>query len=223
MLKIAILASGAGTNAQAIIDKIEAGVLDAEIVLLIANRPGAPVLDRAERRGIPALLIDHTLYADRESFDLAMLRPLAASRCELVVLAGYMRLLSARFLNEYRDRIINIHPALLPSFPGLRGAADALAYGVKLTGPSVHFVEKEMDRGPLIIQGAVPCDASDDLESLSRKIRGVEHRIYPQAIQWLAQGRIRREGRRVFLADADVAKAPPEPETLIWPPLEAGF
>ena len=154
-LKIAILASGSGTNAQSMIDKAAQGVLDIDIRLIAGNRPGAKVFERAEKAGIPHVCIDHKAFADRESFDREMVAAIKASGAEYVVLAGYMRLLTSTFLQAFPGRVINIHPAILPSFPGAHGGPDAQAYGVKITGCTVHFVEELVDSGPVIIQAAV--------------------------------------------------------------------
>ena len=154
-LKIAILASGSGTNAQSMIDKAAQGVLDIDIRLIAGNRPGAKVFERAEKAGIPHVCIDHKAFADRESFDREMVAAIKASGAEYVVLAGYMRMLTSTFLQAFPGRVINIHPAILPSFPGAHGGPDAQAYGVKITGCTVHFVEELVDSGPVIIQAAV--------------------------------------------------------------------
>lgn len=223
MRRIGILASGTGSNAQAIIEKAKAGILEAEIALVFSNVPGAAVLTRARQAQIPAVCLDHRKSVSREAYDAEVSRILAEARCEFVVLAGYMRLLSGAFLKTWPLKVVNIHPALLPAFPGTHGARDALEYGVRLTGPSVHFVEEEMDRGPLIIQAAAPVLGEDTVDSLQKRIHSLEHRIYPQAIQWLVTGRIQVEGRRVTLSDTDGSLAVPPPNSLIWPPLEEGF
>lgn len=227
-LNIAILASGNGTNAQVIMDKAGAGILDVDVRLVLSNRPGAGVLERAHRAGVPSVVIDHSLYPDRAAHERAVVEAVAASGARVVVLAGYMRLLTGQILSAFPGRILNIHPALLPSFPGTHGGADALAYGVKLTGCSVHFVDEQMDTGPLIIQAAVPVMDGDTLETLMPRIHALEHRIYPQALQWLAQGRLRVEGRQVHLApDARETVRPtadgPDGDWFVWPPLEKGF
>lgn len=222
-LKIAILASGNGTNAQAIMDSIGAGRLNAAISVIIANNPEAGVLERAERAGVPSLALDHRNFANREAHDRAILAALSQSGCQCVVLAGYMRLLSHIFFDSWANRILNIHPALLPSFPGTSGIRDALAYGVKLTGPTVHFVVEKMDAGPIIIQGAMPVDDAGTAEEISAGIHEIEHRIYPQAIQWLAEGRLSLEGRRVILAPDNQKKKIHWENHLIYPPLEEGF
>ena len=222
-LKIAILASGSGTNAQSMFDKIRAGVLDAEVALVICNRPGAKVLDRARQAGIPALELDHTAYPDRESFDRELVRALREAGAELIVLAGYMRLLTPGFLEAFAGRVINIHPALLPSFPGVHGAADARAWGVRISGCTVHFVDEEVDHGAVIVQAAVPALPGEPPEDLQRRIHALEHRIYPQALQWFAEGRIRVEGRDVRVLPGSRPRLTPDGDWLVWPPLEEGF
>ena len=222
-LNIAILASGSGTNAQAMFDKAAAGVLDVNIRRVVCNRPGAKVIERAARVGVPCLTLDHTSFPDRESFDRSMAATLQDDGVELVVLAGYMRLLTPYFLEAFAGRVLNIHPALLPSFPGVHGGADAVAYGVKLSGCTVHFVEEKVDSGPVLIQAAVPVAAGEDVATLMQRIHVMEHRIYPQAVQWLAQGRVRVQDRRVFIAPAAVPRAPRDGDWLVWPPLETGF
>ena len=222
-LKIAILASGSGTNAQAMMDKAAAGVLDVDIRPVLSNRPGAGVLERARKAGVPRAVLDHAAFADRAAHEAAMVERIRESDAEFIVLAGYMRLLTPLFLGAFPGRVLNIHPALLPSFPGTHGGADALAYGVKLSGCSVHFVEEEMDGGPLIIQAAVPVTAGEPLEALMPRIHAMEHRIYPQALQWLAQGRLRVEGRQVHLAPAACETVRPDGDWFVWPPLERGF
>lgn len=222
-LKIALLASGGGTNAQAMIDKVAAGVLDVDIRLIVSNRPGAGVIERARKVGLPFLELDHTAHAERESFDRVLITALRESGAQLVVLAGYMRLLTPAFLAAFAGRVVNIHPALLPSFPGVHGGADAQAYGVKISGCTVHFVEEKVDSGPVIIQAAVPVNAGEDLQSLMRRIHALEHRIYPQALQWLAQDRISVQGREVRLAPGTRRQLAPDGDWLVWPPLEEGF
>lgn len=222
-LKIAILASGGGTNAQAMIDKAAAGILDVEIRLILSNRLGAGVLERARKAGLPHLALDHTRFPDREAYDRQLIAALRESGAELIVLAGYMRLLTSAFLEAFAGRVINIHPALLPSFPGVHGGADAQAYGVKISGCTVHFVEEKVDSGPVIIQAAVPVEGGEDLDSLMNRIHGLEHRIYPQALQWFAEGRVSTQGRQVLLAPGARRALKPDGHWLVWPPLEEGF
>ncbi len=198
-LTIAALASGTGSNIEAICACIEGGRLDARMALVLSNAPEAPVLDKARARGIPVWARDHKEYADRVAFDQELLARIRESGADCVVLAGYMRLLSPFFVGAFAGRILNIHPALLPAFPGARAGADALAYGARITGVSVHFVDESMDNGPVIIQAALPVHDHDTLESLMARIHALEHRIYPQALQWLAEKRLLLEGRRVIL------------------------
>ena len=222
-LNIAILASGSGSNAQAIVDKAAAGVLDVNVCCIICNRPGAGVIKRAAKAGIACVVLDHKAYPDRKSYDRAVVQHLQEHGVELVVLAGYMRLLTPVFLEAFAGRVINIHPALLPSFPGVHGGADALNYGVKVSGCTVHFVEEKVDSGPVLIQAVVPVNAGESEDDLMNRIHVMEHRIYPQAIQWLAQGRIDVQGRQVHLKPGSSLRAPHDGDWLVWPPLEQGF
>ncbi len=222
-LKIAILASGNGSNAEAFFERIKAGTLDCEAALVLCNRPGARVLERAEKAGVPHICLDHKEYASREEFDRAMIAEIKKAGAEIVVLAGYMRLLSNEFISAFAGKIINIHPALLPAFPGLSGAADAKAWGVKITGCTVHFVDEIMDNGPVIIQAAVPVNAAESLEALQMRIHKLEHRIYPQALQWLAEKRLKTVERQVHLLPGSRQTLAPDAGSLVWPPLEEGF
>ena len=198
-LKIAILASGSGTNAQAMIDKAAQGTLDVSIALIVCNRPGAGVIARAEKAGIPCLVLDHKTFADRESFDARMVQALRQAGAELVVLAGYMRLLTPVFLEAFAGKVINIHPALLPSFPGVHAGSDACEYGVKISGCTVHFVEEKMDSGSVIIQAAVPVNPGEEVDDLMQRIHAMEHRIYPQAVRWFVDGRLTLTDGRVLV------------------------
>lgn len=228
-LKIAVLASGDGSNFQAIVDKIKNGALDADPRLLICNRPGAGVIKRAVDLNVPCLVLDHTdknAYPTRLEFDRAMIAAIRDSGAEWIVLAGYMRLLSSEFLAAFSGRVINVHPALLPAFPGLDGSADAIDYGVKIAGVTVHFVEEEMDSGAVIIQAAVPVAAADTQGSLLERIHSLEHRIYPQALQWIAEGRLgraKKNSRTIVLKASNRKAAPLEAGCLISPALEEGF
>ena len=222
-LRIAILASGNGSNAQRLFDLGHAGTLDIEPVLLLCNRPNAYVLERARQAGVPSLMLDHAKEPDRERYDRSLVAALRDAQAELIVMAGYMRLVTPFFLNSFPGRVINIHPALLPSFPGVRGAADALEYGVRLTGCTVHFVDEIMDHGPVIIQAAVPVHPDDDLEALQTRIHALEHRIYPQAVQWFAEQRVRLEGRRARILPAGRRAVTPDGNWFAWPPLEEPF
>lgn len=222
-LPIAVLVSGSGSNLQALIDRVESGALEARIALVLSNKPDAYGLERARKHGIPALCIPHREYADRTEFDRAMIRAIREAGAQAVVLAGFMRMLTPEFLQAFAGRVLNIHPALLPSFPGVHGQRDAAEYGVTLAGCTVHFVDELMDHGEVVIQAAVPAYPDDDGQSLGERILACEHRILPQAVQWLAQGRIQVEGRKVRVAPANVPKAAPPANALVNPPLELGF
>ncbi|MDR2727279.1 MAG: phosphoribosylglycinamide formyltransferase [Deltaproteobacteria bacterium] len=222
-LRLALIASGDGTNVQAILDAVQRQVLDASIRLVLCNRPGANVLERARRAGLPHMVLDHAVHPDRAAHDAAMIRAIRDSGADTVVLAGYMRLLTPAFLQAFPGRVLNIHPALLPAFPGLHGLGEAHAWGVKLAGCTVHFVDEAMDHGAIVIQAAAPRLDHEDLEACTRRIRALEHRIYPQALQWLASGRISLNGRLASLADAGLPLASLPATCLVWPPLEEGF
>jgi phosphoribosylglycinamide formyltransferase 1 len=213
---IAVLISGSGTNLQAIIDAIEVQRLDAKIQLVLSNRAGAYGLVRAKNHGIPVEVLDHKLFPSREAFDQAVVDILRAYDVELAVLAGFMRLLSPVFVSAYSNRIMNIHPALLPAFPGLHVQKKAVEHGVRFSGCTVHFVNEACDEGPIIIQAVVPVFPDDTEESLAARILAQEHRIYPRAIQLYSEGRLRVEGRKV-LVDGLAEK---QHQTLILPPLE---
>lgn len=197
-IKIGVLVSGRGSNLQAIIDAIEARRLEAEIRVVVSDQAQAYALERARKHQIPTAVFLAKDYACREDFDRAVVRCLREHQVELVCLAGFMRILSPYFIAQFRDRIINIHPALLPAFPGLHVQKKALEHGVKFSGCTVHFVDEGMDTGPIIIQAVVPVLDDDDEEKLAARILRFEHQIYPRAIQLIAKGRLRREGRRVI-------------------------
>ncbi len=215
-LRIGALASGGGTNLQAIIDRCQDGSLDAEIALVISNNPAAGALERARKAGVPCCCIDHRQFAQREDFDRAVVKQLREAGVELVILAGFMRLISQVFLDAYPGRIMNIHPALLPAFPGLHVQRKALEYGARFSGCTVHFVDGGCDTGPIIIQAVVPVLDGDTEASLSARILQQEHRIYPKAIQLFAEGRLRIEGRRVLVEPP----LPPIDTALSNPPVE---
>jgi len=211
---IGVLVSGSGTNLQAIIDAIEAKRLDAKIEVVLSNKADAQGLVRAQDHGIPTAVLDHKQFPSREAYDQAVVDILRARGVELVVLAGFMRLLSPVFVKAYSNRIMNIHPALLPSFPGLHVQKKALEHGVRFSGCTVHFVNEECDEGPIIIQAVVPVFPDDSEASLAARILNQEHRIYPRAIQLYAEDRLRVEGRRVLVDglakdDAQVLFQPP--------------
>lgn len=205
-LPLAVLVSGGGSNLQSILDKIDAGALNAQVRVVLSNKPGAYGLERARSRGIPAVALPHADFPSRLAFDAEMVRVIGdhgiTAGVGAVALAGFMRMLTPEFLRAFPERVLNIHPALLPSFPGVHGAADAAGYGVRLAGCSVHFVDEIMDHGPVIIQAAVPALPGEGGETLAARILRLEHCIYPQALAWLAQGRLKIEGRHVRVADA---------------------
>lgn len=201
-IKIGVLASGSGTNLQTIIDTIEAGKLPAEIACVLSNNAAAFALERANRHGIPSLHIDHRIFAGREAYDAALVEALREYGVKLVVLAGFMRIITPVLLDAFPWAVMNIHPALLPAFPGLHAQRQALDYGVKITGCSVHFVDAGTDTGPIIIQSAVPVMEGDTETSLSARILVEEHRIYPEAIRLFAEGRLKVDGRKVVISPA---------------------
>lgn len=199
-LPIGVLVSGSGSNLQSIIDNIESGNLEAEIRIVISNNPDAYALERARKHKITTFVIKHNDFETRESFDGAIVGILDSYGVELVVMAGFMRVISSVLLKAYPNKIINIHPALLPSFPGMHAQRQAVEYGVKFSGCTVHFVDEDVDSGPIIIQAVVPVLADDTEESLSARILKEEHRIYPQAIQFIAKNKIRIENRKVVIS-----------------------
>lgn len=208
-LRVAVLASGRGSNLQTIIDAIEAGRVQARIVAVISNKKEAPALDRARKHGLPDLFVDPKPFAgrpdSREAYDRALLETLRQHDVELVLLAGYMKIVTAVLVNAYANRMMNIHPSLLPSFPGLDVHRKAIDWGCKLAGCTVHFVTEGVDEGPIILQAAVPILDSDMPDTLAARILEQEHKIYPRAVQLFAEGRLRVDGRRVFIQDGKPA------------------
>lgn len=198
--RIGVLVSGTGSNLQAIIDAIDKGSLVAEIGCVISNRADSLALQRARQQGIPGLHIDHRLHVGRESYDASLVESLRQHDVDLVVLAGFMRIVTPVLLDAFPLAVINIHPALLPSFPGLHAQRQALDYGVKVTGCTVHFVDAGTDTGPIIMQAAVPVFEGDDEVALSARIQVEEHRIYPEAIRLFVAGRLRVDGRKVHIS-----------------------
>ena len=199
MHQLGILLSGRGSNFEAIADNVAAGRIDARIAVVISNNPQAPGLEKARARGLPAVSIP-SRGLEREAYDRLVVAELQERRVDLVCLAGYMRLLSAYFIQQYPNRILNIHPALLPSFPGLEAQRQALEHGVKISGCTVHFVDEFLDAGPIIVQEAVEVRDDDTEATLSARILEREHRIYTEAINLVLSGRYRLEGRRVLRA-----------------------
>lgn len=222
-LRIAAFASGGGTNLQSIIDRCEAGTINATVVVVVSNREDAGALERAANHGIDAAVVPvgkdlSPEFAAADARHVELLRDYSA---DLVCLAGYMRRIGTGVLRAYQHRVLNIHPALLPSFKGAHGQRDAVDYGVRVSGATVHFADEEFDRGPIIIQAAVPVLPEDDEATLAARILRQEHRIYPQAIQWVAEGRIRIEGRRTILDPPSRGSFEDlEPGVIISPALE---
>ncbi len=199
MKSIVILISGRGSNMVALIDAAASGTLPVRVAAVLANRPDAKGLEVAAAAGVVTRVVDHRLYADRESFDAAMAEAIDAYSPDLVVLAGFMRILSDGFVAHYEGRLINIHPSLLPSFPGLHTHQRALDDGVRVHGCTVHFVTPTLDHGPIVVQAAVPVLDGDDATVLAARVLEQEHRIYPLAVRWFAEGRLRLEDGRVRL------------------------
>ena len=197
MKRLAVLISGRGSNFEAIADQIAAGALEAEIAVVISNRPDAPGLELARTRGLEAVCIP-SKGLDREAYDRMLLDELKKHSVDFVCLAGFLRLLSATFIRQYPNRILNIHPSLLPAFPGLDAQHQALEHGVKITGCTVHFVDEELDAGPIVLQTAVPVLDGDTVESLSARILRQEHFLYSEALRVVLSGAFRIEGRRVI-------------------------
>ena len=198
MTRLGILLSGRGSNFEAIAANIAAGTIDARIAVVISNRPEARGLETARQLGLNAVCLP-SKGLDREVYDRMIVEELRRNQVELVCLAGFMRLLSASFIRQFPNRILNIHPSLLPAFPGLDAQHQALVHGVKITGCTVHFVDEDLDAGPIVIQAAVPVLDDDTAETLAARILKEEHRIYPEAIRIVIGGRYRIEGRRVLV------------------------
>jgi phosphoribosylglycinamide formyltransferase 1 len=200
LLKIGVLVSGSGTNLQAIMDACAAKKLPAQVVCVISNKSDAYALQRAESTGIPALHLDHRAHAGREAYDQALVATLREFEVELVVMAGFMRIITPVLLEAFPTAVMNIHPALLPAFPGLHAQRQAIEYGVKLSGCTVHFVDPGTDTGPVVLQAAVPLLEGDTEDTLSARIQLEEHRIYPEAIRLFAEGRLKVTGRKVMVS-----------------------
>ncbi len=207
-LKLGVLISGRGSNLQALIDACAEPAYPAEIVLVISNRPDAKGLDRARAADIPTRVIEHTTYSDRESYDREVDAALRAADAQLICLAGFMRILSGWLVGQWPDRIVNIHPSLLPAFKGTDSHAQVLAAGVKISGCTVHFVSPEMDAGPIIMQAAVPVLADDNEDSLAARVLTAEHRCYPRAVRLIAENRVTVEDQRVVVAGEAKAAEP---------------
>lgn len=209
---IVILISGRGSNMEALLAAVARGELPVRVAAVISNRPDAKGLESAAAQGVPTAVVDHKAYAGRESFDAALAACIDGYAPDLVVLAGFMRILSEGFVRHYEGRLLNIHPSLLPSFPGLHTHQKALDMGVRIHGCTVHFVTPALDHGPVVVQAAVPVLDSDDEATLAARVLAQEHLVYPLAVRWFAEGRLRLDGGRVRL-DAER----PQPAALIAP------
>ena len=206
MTRIVVLISGGGSNLQSLLDQCEAGSLEADIVAVISNRPDAFGLSRARQAGVKALTLDHTGYADRAAFDAALAELIEAQQPDLIVLAGFMRILTDEFVRRFPGKMINIHPSLLPRYPGLHTHQRALDAGDAKAGATVHFVTAELDGGPPIAQVEVPISDQDDADSLARKVLVQEHRLYPAVVDWFVKGRLRLDGNQALLDDQPLPK-----------------
>ncbi|ABI69074.1 phosphoribosylglycinamide formyltransferase [Syntrophomonas wolfei] len=200
-ISLAVLASGRGSNFDALCQAVERGQLDADIKLLLSDRRDAPALEKAARRGIESFFLSPADFTSRDNYEVCLLQKLREHGVEIIALAGYMRLVGKVLLQEYKGKIINIHPALLPSFPGLNAQSQALNYGVRFSGCTVHIVDEGMDTGPILMQAVVPVYQDDDEDSLAARILVEEHQIYWRSLQLLAEGRVFLDGRRVVIAD----------------------
>ncbi len=198
-MRVVVLASGRGSNLQAIMDAVENNGLDIEIVRVISDNPGAKALERAGEKGIPARVLLAADFSSRQEYDRALAKAVKEAAADYVVLAGFMRLLGEEFIRQFPNRIINIHPSLLPAFPGLNAQKQAVDYGVKVSGCTVHFVDRGMDTGPIIAQKAVPVMENDTEESLAARILEQEHKLYPAVLELLSKGLVEVEGRNVKL------------------------
>lgn len=201
MTRVGVLASGSGSNFQALIDGLNVEGSPARVVVLICNVPGAQALERAARAGVPAVLLRHEAWATREAFDVALADELGRHGVELVCLAGWMRLVGPGFLARFPGAVLNVHPALLPSFPGMHAPQQALARGVRVSGCTVHFVDEGTDTGPIIAQAAVPVLPGDGVAELTARIQREEHRLYPAVVRAIAEGKVRLEGRTVRVSE----------------------
>jgi phosphoribosylglycinamide formyltransferase 1 len=205
--RVVVLLSGGGTNLQALLDAAEDPGFGVAVVLVVSDRPEAGGLERARRAGVPTAVVRLADHADRAAFDAALRARVEAARPDVVCLAGFMRILGPGFVRAFPDRIVNTHPSLLPAFPGAHAVRDALAYGVRVTGCTVHLVDEEVDHGPVVFQSAVAVEDGDDEASLHERIKREEHRLLPAAVRLLAHGRVRIDGRRVRVLPDDRARS----------------
>ena len=198
---LGVLCSGRGTNLQSILAAVDSGQISAPVGVVLTDKPEAKALERAEKAGIPHFCVDRKQYADQQAFEEALVGKLRAHGVTLVILAGFMRILSPYFVHEFPERILNIHPSLLPSFGGAHAHRDVLAYGVKVSGCTIHFVDEGMDSGPIILQTAVPVLDGDDEDALAARVLEQEHRLYPRAIALFLDGKLKIEGRKVRILE----------------------
>lgn len=219
MLKLGVLASGRGSNFQSIIDSIESGNIEAKIELLVVDNPSAFAVKRAEKHNIPHVFINPKDFSSKDGFFVRIAEELKSRGVGLVILAGFMRIVRKPLLEAFPMRVMNIHPAILPSFPGLHGQGQAVDYGVKISGCTVHFVDEGMDTGPVIIQAAVPARAEDTEETLSARILKLEHRIFPEAIRLFAEGRLEVDGRKVRVKEKSDGAGFDDTACIVSPPL----
>ena len=208
---LVVLASGRGSNLEAIIKAIEEGKINAEIKLVLSNKKNARALEIAKNKGIKAKFYDPSFFETRRGYDIYIAEIMKKENPDLVILAGYMRILSDEFIDTFERKLVNIHPSLIPAFQGIKAQKQALEYGAKITGATVHFVTKELDNGPIIIQGVVPILPDDTEETLSQRILEIEHKIYPQAIKWFCDKRLKIEGRNVIVEGAKYGSLPINP------------
>jgi phosphoribosylglycinamide formyltransferase-1 len=197
MMRVGVLASGSGSNFQALVDALNGGDSPARVVAMVCNVPGARVIERAAAARVESIVLDHKKFAGRAQYDAAVADALGERGVELVCLAGFMRLVGSALLARFPQRVVNVHPALLPAFPGLHAPKQALDYGVKVAGCTVHFVDEGTDTGPIIAQATVPVLNDDDEASLTKRIQAEEHRLFPEVVQCIALGRVSVSGRRV--------------------------
>ena len=198
---LGVLCSGRGTNLQSILAAVESGQIPAPVGVVLTDKPDAKALERAEKAGIPHFCVNRKNYTDKQAFEEALVEKLRAHGVTLVILAGFMRILSPYFVHEFPGRILNIHPSLLPSFGGAHAHRDVLAYGVKVSGCTIHFVDEGMDSGPIILQTAVPVLDSDDEDTLAARVLEQEHKLYPRAIELFLKGKLKIEGRKVRILE----------------------
>ncbi|MBO8125951.1 MAG: phosphoribosylglycinamide formyltransferase [Firmicutes bacterium] len=196
--RILIMASGRGSNMEAILDAVQAGRINGEVVGVISSNPRAQALEKCRKRGIRSVVVDRKSFSTKSTWEEELLAVCSSFEPDLICLAGFMHILSSSFVNRFRGRIMNIHPSLLPSFPGLAAQRQAVEYGVKVSGCTVHFVDEGMDTGPIILQAAVPVKDGDDADTLAARILKEEHKLYPEAVRLFCEDRLRLEGRKVF-------------------------